>query len=148
VFAAATVHAQLIASDDFSGYSANFVTLDNCDATDGWMPFADTSSIDSNGNSFKEGTAALQLSYSDASHRSTAFKTIASADLTAMAKIGFWAYVADNSHAQRFELRVGQPGNYRLYRHATEIYLRRTYLEFALSKAFTIVGNPDMTAVN
>ena len=148
VFATWSAQAQLIASDDFSGYAANFITLDNCDAIDGWMPFADTSSIDSNGSSFKEGIAALQLSYSDVSHRSTAFKTVATADLTSMAKIGFWAYVADNSHAQRFELRIGQPGNYREYRHTSEIYLGWNYPEFDLDSPYTIVGNPDMTAVN
>jgi len=148
VFAASSARSQLIASDDFSGYSHNFVTLDSCDATDGWMPFADTSSIDSNSSSFKEGTASLQLSYSDASHRSTAFKAVPTADLTSMAKIGFWAYVADNSHAQRFELRVGQPGNYREYRHTSEIYLGWNYPEFDLNNPYTVVGDPDMTAVS
>src|SRR5215831_5789126 len=143
-----SAHAQLVASDDFSTYFDNFATLDSGDATTGWTAYADTSSIDQNTTSFKEGTGSLQLSYSDSSHRSTAFKSISGVDLTSMAKIGFWAYVGDNTHSQRFELRVGQPGNYREYRYTAEIYRGWNYPEFDLDNPYTIVGSPDMSGVN
>lgn len=148
MLASVSAQAQLIASDDFSGYFNNFVTLDTFDATDGWVPFGDTFSIDQSAASFKEGTGALQLSYSDSSHRSIAYKAIPASDLTSMSKIGFWAYITDNTNAARFELRVGQPGNYREYRHTGEIHRGWNYPEFDLDIPYVVVGNPDMSAAN
>ncbi|SRR5258707_7717977 len=148
ILASASARAQLIASDDFSGYANNFVTLDTCDATTGWTAYGDTISIDQNATSFKEGRGSLQLSYSDSSHRSTTYKTIPTSDLTSMSKIGFWAYVTDNTNSRRFEIRVGQPGNYREYRYTGEIYTGWNYPEFDLDSPYIIVGNPDMSVVD
>jgi hypothetical protein len=139
---------QLIGFDDFSGYAANLANLDSCDVTDGWTAYADTSSVDPNTVSFKEGTASLQLSYSPSSGRSTAHKSIMAVDLTSMNNIGFWAYVGDNAHSQHLEIRIGQAGNYQEYRYAGEIFQGWTYAEFDLSNPYAVVGSPDMTSVD
>lgn len=136
-------------TDTFLGYTSNYKVLHACDVTTGWSIFSDTTSLAQNTTSFKEGTASLQLNFTQtATNRSAAFRTITSTDISAMAKMGFFARVASNVKASRFEIRIGtDSSNYNEYRYTGAIESGWTFCEFDLASPFSTTGSPNLAAI-